>query len=245
MMRHLIFAFFWGAVLAIPHSLRKDNPDERGNHYQGDIVLPINPMDRNGLIDESYRWPNGEIIYSIDGDFTDRQVGIIEQAMQEYSDKTNGCVKFVERGLQVNYVSIVNTDPDGCFSSVGMVGGRQEINYPDWCINQYGSVLHEMLHALGFYHQQSTYERDDYVTIMWDNIETAAVFNFAKYDADTVTEFGYEYDYGSVMHYSAYAFTNNGEMTIVTLDPAYQDVIGQRDGFGDTDLGKLKAMYNC
>ena len=52
-----------------------------------------------------------------------------------------------------------------------MIGGKQEINYPDWCIDQWGSVLHEMLHALGFFHEQSSTNRDDYVTIVWDNIE--------------------------------------------------------------------------
>jgi hypothetical protein len=38
--------------------------------------------------------------------------------------------------------------------------------------------------------------------------------NFNKYDASTITSFGVEYDYNSVMHYSAYAFSANGEITI-------------------------------
>ena len=50
---------------------RKDNPDERGNHFQGDIVLPLHPMTKNGLIDESYRWTDGNLIYSIDGNFSE------------------------------------------------------------------------------------------------------------------------------------------------------------------------------
>lgn len=40
--------------------------------------------------------------------------------------------------------------------------------------------------------------------------------NFDKYDADYITGFGESYDYGSVMHYSGYAFSANGQMTIVT-----------------------------
>ena len=33
-----------------------------------------------------------------------------------------------------------------------------------------------MLHTLGFYHQQSTYDRDDYVTIMWENIKEGKAY---------------------------------------------------------------------
>ncbi|MBD4895290.1 hypothetical protein GUF81_06200, partial [Xanthomonas citri pv. citri] len=76
--------------------------------------------------------------------------------------------------------------------------------------------------------------RDDYVTIMFDNIEAGAEHNFDKYDATYITQFGYTYDYGSVMHYSAYAFSSNGEKTIVTVDP--NAVIGQRDGLSATDI---------
>lgn len=33
-----------------------------------------------------------------------------------------------------------------------------------------GRILHEFLHILGFFHMHTTLGRDDYVTIMWDNI---------------------------------------------------------------------------
>lgn len=42
--------------------------------------------------------------------------------------------------------------------------------------------------------------------------------NFAKYNNDTVTDFGIPYDYGSVMHYPQMAFSKNGNKTIIPLE---------------------------
>jgi hypothetical protein len=43
-----------------------------------------------------------------------------------------------------------------------------------------------LLHALGFYHQQSATERDDFVTILWENIEpgNVSVFKRIKHNKD-------------------------------------------------------------
>ena len=75
----------------------------------------------------------------------------------------------------INLFLIPSSNNDGCHSSVGKRGGQQSINYPQWCLDRFGSTLHEMLHALGFHHEQSRYDRDDYVTIMWENIEAGAL----------------------------------------------------------------------
>ncbi len=45
----------------------------------------------------------------------------------------------------------------------------------------YGTVQHEMLHALGFYHEHSSTERDDYVIISWDNIQDGKKQNLGLY----------------------------------------------------------------
>lgn len=62
---------------------------------------------------------------------------------------------------------------------------------------------------------QSAYDRDDYVTIAWDNITPGLEHNFNKYTNLQVTHFNTTYDYYSVMHYGPDAFSKNGQPTIV------------------------------
>lgn len=71
--------------------------------------------------------------------------------------------------------------------------------------------------ALGFYHMQSAYDRDDYVTIHWENMKNGTESNFEKYTNKEVTHFNTTYDYYSVMHYEAYAFSKNKLPTIVPV----------------------------
>lgn len=120
----------------------------------------------------------------------------------------------------------------------------QPINYDPLCYS-YGTIQHEMYHALGFYHEQSRTDRDDYVTILYDNIDLMYWPDFAKYEDDVITGFGEPYDYTSVMHYPRNAFSNNGEDTIITMYPAYQNIIGQRLFLSETDIAKLNKMYVC
>lgn len=57
-----------------------------------------------------------------------------------------------------------------CYSGVGMMGGEQTVNIGKYC-GTVGIVMHELMHALGFWHEQSRTDRDTYVTIHTDNIE--------------------------------------------------------------------------
>lgn len=105
------------------------------------------------------------------------------------------------------------------------------------------TIQHEFLHALGFQHQHCSHDRDDFITIMWDNIYPGSEYNWEKFDSDVATSFNVSYDYYSVMHYDSYAGSINGEPVIVPHDPNAE--VGQNIGLSRKDMEKLNRMYDC
>ena len=61
-----------------------------------------------------------------------------------------------------------------------------------------GIVMHELMHAVGFWHEQSRWDRDDYLDINWDNIDLSKHLNFQKYDWSTIAHLEQAYDYGEL-----------------------------------------------
>ena len=98
-----------------------------------------------------------------------------------------------------------------------------------------------LIFLLGYMHEQSRNDRDDYVTINWDNIEPGKVGNFWK--CTPCQHQNTTYDYGSVMHYPDWAFAINRSIpTIVTKNGEH---IGQRNGFSENDITRLNTLYPC
>uniref|UniRef100_A0A8C3TQY1 Meprin A subunit n=1 Tax=Catharus ustulatus TaxID=91951 RepID=A0A8C3TQY1_CATUS len=197
-------------------------------------------QERNSIIGDNYRWPH-VIPYVLEDSLEMNAKGLILKAFEQYRLKT--CIDFKPWSGEKNYISVFKGS--GCWSSVGnMQMGLQQLSIGTNC-DRIGTIEHEFLHALGFWHEQSRSDRDDYVTIVWDRIQSGKEHNFNKYDDKRSDFLNVPYDYNSVMHYSKTAFRNGTEPTIVTNIPEFLDVIGQRMDFSEYDLQKLNKLYNC
>ncbi|CAG01597.1 unnamed protein product, partial [Tetraodon nigroviridis] len=195
---------------------------------------------RNTIIGEKYRWPT-TVPYYLEDSLDMNAKGVVLKAFDQYRLKT--CIDFTPWKGEQNYISVFKGS--GCFSSVGNQHvGKQRLSIGKNC-DRLGTVEHEFLHALGLWHEQSRADRDDYVQIMWDQIEPGKEHNFRTRDDTVSSALGVPYDYSSVMHYSKTSFSRSSEPTIVTKIPHFLDVIGQRMGFSAGDLSKLNRLYKC
>ncbi|KAL2084262.1 hypothetical protein ACEWY4_019780 [Coilia grayii] len=168
--------------------------------------------------------------------------GVILKAFEQLRLKT--CIDFRPRHWSFEQ-HIALKWSIGCWSAVG----RQLVFSQDLSIGPHcdtvATVEHELLHALGFWHEQSRPDRDDYVTINWQNIEPGEEQNFKIGTNDTNSTMGTPYDYLSIMHYPQDAFTNGNGSTIITKLPEFQDVIGQRLDMSHYDVEELNRLYGC
>ncbi|KAM8939156.1 embryonic protein UVS.2-like [Pelodytes ibericus] len=222
--------------------IEASNKDDNKLKMEGDILLKIG---RSAIKCENdgCRWiknSNGtvNVPYTISPDYNANQLSTIAAAMQDFATLT--CVRFVPRTTEPDFIAIISDS--GCWSYVGKTGGSQEVSLSrNGCVTL-GTVQHELNHALGFYHEQSRSDRDNYIDIITDDILPGLADNFDKYDTNNL---GLEYDYSSVMHYGRFAFSRSSSLPTIVPKPDPNVPIGQRYGLSSLDISKINKLYQC
>lgn len=187
------------------------------------------------------RWDNGIIPFKFSTDLASNCQYKILDAMGTWQQGTQ--LKFIEvtsenSAQYKDYIYFTLSRSNNSSSYVGRQGGVQVIKINYKCKKM--AVVHEIGHALGLWHEQSRADRDRYIKIIWDNIAKEHRFNFKQHLSDG-EDVG-EYDYSSVMHYSAYAFSKNKQKTIIPICPN-SPPIGQRKKLSKKDIATINYMY--
>ncbi|NIG53964.1 M12 family metallopeptidase [Chitinophaga sp. Cy-1792] len=213
--------------------LRQGSNDQNARNYIAGFAKRwsgINPTNKKSVIP-----------YTVNGNVTAQGQWQITNAISEWEYYTN--ISFVPRTTQTDYVEFVLSTVND--SPIGRQGGKQIINFiqSDW----YGSLAHEIGHALGMFHEQSRADRDNYIIIKWDNIKEAKKHNYQTYIARGYS--GYDlgtFDFNSIMLYGSFTddlnFVINPSLPQMTkLDGSTFDA--NRWGLSSGDIETIAYIY--
>lgn len=203
--------------------------------YQDDIVIAEDSVQGAVGIRRFLRWKDGIIPYFISQNHPYRTE--ILRAIETLNKNT---VLWYRPATSAGSGHISITHGDGCYSGIGepVFGDSQNVSIGPGCSSQ-GVIIHELLHAAGLFHEQSRDDRDKYVKIFWDNIQSSERDNYEKapwYSKDI----GY-YNFSSIMHYGCKDFAI--DPTKKTMDSIDRSAFGQRTGLSAGDVDTIRAMY--
>ena len=131
--------------------------------------------------------------------------------------------------------SFVGRIPNVTLQPQGVTLGPDCISYP--------TILHELGHVIGFYHEHSRPDRDEHIEVKYDNVIPAFRSEFDGFETGTTNLLGYGYDHASIMHYDRDEYSANGNNTIVSKDPSVP--IGGAMELSPLDILKTNKLYMC
>jgi len=212
--------------------------DDINSYYKKGNITPY----------ESRLWPNATILY--DKNITHPLKNEILSAMTYISSLTNLCFKGVEdEQYKLVFENVEGSEVGGTFE--GYWGGLvDEHNVQLGSNASRETIIHELLHTAGLFHEHSRDDRDEYITV-----NTANILSFAQSQYDNENsgsqDFGESYDFLSIMHYPPSAHSNGLGPTFSLL-PAYahmEGIVGQANQMSPGDIAAINELYpdptNC
>ncbi|XP_075966292.1 hatching enzyme 1.2-like [Anarhichas minor] len=208
----------------------------------GDIAVPTDLQNADPCVERGCLWPkatdgNVYVPYRISRDYDRRERNTIVNGLRSFAAST--CIRFTPLNEQEDFVDIQSRS--GCFSFIGRRGRGQVVSLRRrGCVFQQ-IIQHELLHALGFNHEQTRSDRNQHVRILLENVIPGMEHNFRRIKTRNL---GTPYDYNSVMHYGRFAFSSNTMPTIVPI-PDSNVAIGRATQMSANDILRVNLLYRC
>ena len=180
-------------------------------------------------------WPSQIIPYDIMADAEPAR-NSIRAGILALNARTNVClvpkgrrdvavIKFIASSNTVSSSGIGYT-PNGTTIRINIRGGGFS-----------GTVIHEVIHSLGFWHEHQRPDRDDFIDINFNNIQNDFKHNFTVRNGDIITP----YDFTSIMHYSAGAFNINSNIAVI--EGKNGERIGSQGVLTEIDIDDINYYY--
>jgi hypothetical protein len=225
---------------------------------------------------EPKRWENNLVPYVIDASVTASHRALIEQAITAWQGATKvrfGQLSGARDWKREDYVKFSDQKIQCSSNSLGIkqkltgsVNEEENVNVVEvaGCGQNWGNVAHEIGHVLGLGHEHSRGHRDDYITILWSNIDRPKQFCRVIWDQPTLANTSYDYD--SITHYAPTQGAGRSQgCKKVTYDGKEEDCLaflpnqkkleqqrqavesdiepGQRDHLSEGDIARVNMLY--
>ncbi|CEF69894.1 Astacin-like metalloendopeptidase [Strongyloides ratti] len=184
-----------------------------------------------------YKW-SFPIDYKIDTGVNETTV---KKALEILEKET--CIRFRKTNTFTNGGLLYKLST-GCRSYVGKISNSkpQEVYLGDTC-DYFTAAIHETSHALGVDHEMCRHDRNNYLTILFQNIHPQVASNFIMQPPSNSLTYNTKYDYGSVMHYDRFAGSFNNQPAMLPRYSSYTKTFGQRSEYGFNDAKRLNMHY--
>ncbi|KAG8174340.1 hypothetical protein JTE90_024496 [Oedothorax gibbosus] len=147
-------------------------------------------------------------------------------------NNTAGEFLYITSGEGCSFSPYACNGPQLCQPTVSLGVGCQD----------HGTILHELLHAIGFRHEHQRPDRNDYIKVLFENINGE---HRDQYTTMLARDFvwrvrDFEFDFSSIMMYDQRAFSRNGEPTMIRKDG--QQWRGNHIQLSRGDKDKLRSL---
>jgi len=204
------------------------------DYQSGDKMLNIPPPQL---------WPGGDIPFEIDDSIDDPiQINTIKQVTDQLNQMA--AVNFHPRKEDEDNYVLFKKGTQHCYANVGFRFGVTNVSLSSGCAEK--EIFHELFHVLGFFHEQNRPDRDNYIEVLWENIDEENWTQFEKFTLESYPQAlqaldNFPFEFQSIMLYDSKSFSNSSDYSMVQIDGTPFTIPFSRPT--PTDMVRLKALY--